>query len=192
MAYVPVRNAGGYASKGGGKITLHEVQDTAAELSSADGYNDLGIVDSVTWADNTDYTPQNDESGAQYGNDEGNRGIKFTIGVAQRDAAILAIAKQTRNKFYLIKVDRGIVDAKYQEVFAFGQFKPGFEVPLPGGKWSIEFNGVKNDSAITLAATTLTATGTAGWSAHVTTTTTIAAVTAAGTAGYYEITETAV
>ncbi len=191
MAYQPTRDTGEYSSKGGGQGMIHEVQDTGAELSSPDGFWDLGLLDNTTFSDNTDYTPQYDEKGDQYANEEQNRVVTLKGTLTQRSANILGIAKNVRGKYYIIKHDRGIVNGKYQELFMFGQIRPGFEVPLPGGKWEIQINGIKNASAITLSTAHLAGTGTAGWTAHASTTQTIAAVTASGSDGYYVITETA-
>jgi hypothetical protein len=190
-AWTPARLKAGFSGHGGGQIIIHEVDSTGAALSTGTtGYYDCGIITETTWKDTTPYTPEYDEAGKKFASTPGNRDISITGTFAQRDSTITTFPKSVRDKYYLAKIDRGIVGSstvkQYHEQFIFGQFDPNTEIPLPGGKSKFTFNAETNDGAITIALTTATATGTAGFSAHATATVTIAAVTEAGDAGYYE------
>lgn len=192
MGWQPNRDKGGYNSKSEARIIIHQVNADGTELTSPDGYWDVGYVDSEELKDTTPLTPKYDCSGGQYGTDIGNREIKFSGTLGTRHKAVLDMAKQTRGNYYLILVGAGAlalgtVTAINQEIFAFGQVTPQFDVKLTGGDTPFEFIALRNESAITISAASLTATGTAGWGAHATATVTIAAANLSGSNGYYTI-----
>lgn len=190
MAFNPARNVAERNARGGGIVKVHEVQAGGAELSAPDGWWELGTVEDTNFTDVTETNSEIDETGQEYNTTLDTRTVSLTGTIAERGSALMAIATDTRNKYYLIMHDEGEVNLKESRVFIYGKFTPKTELALKGsgndsGKIAFEFKGIKTPSAITLSLANLTATGTAGWATNCTATLTISASNASGSTGIY-------
>lgn len=191
MAFQPARNVAERNARGGGIVKVHEVLAGGAELGSPDGYWELGTIENTAWVDETPTDSELDETGQEYNTVMGSRNVMLTGMVAERGENLLKIAKETRNKYYVIMHDEGEVNLKQSRVWVYGKFTPKSALSLSGsgndsGKIEFEFKGIKTPSAITLSLANLTATGTAGWATNCTATITIAASNSSGSTGIYE------
>lgn len=191
MAFTPARNVAERNPRGGGIVKVHEVLAGGAELGSADGFWELGTIENTNFVDETGTSPELDETGQEYNSTLDSRNVVLTGLVAERGENMLKIAKETRNKYYLLMHDEGEVNLKQSRLFMYGKFTPKSSLALSNsgndsGKIEFEFRGIKTPSAITLSLANLTATGTAGWGTNCTATITIAASNSSGSTGIYE------
>ena len=191
MAYVPIKDRGGFSNFGGNSCMIHEVNEDLSELTATSGYYDVGYFTDSEMKDDTPSAPIHDESGVQFNAIEGNRDVSLVVTAAQRNAANLNLAQLARNKYYILKKDEGIVNNSYVETYIFGKFDPSTVLTLPGGTWKATFRGIRNETAYTLSTAVLAGTGTAGFAAHATVTVTIPAYASDGSSGMYIRVETA-
>jgi len=191
MAFTPARNVGEVNPRGGGIGIIHQVAQGGAELGSPDGWWELGTIENTTWTDETPTEPRLDETGQEYLATLGERTVSLSGTIAERGENLMKLAKETRNKFYILMHDEGEVNGKQSRVWVYGRITPKTVLNLTNsgndaGKIEFEFKGIKTPSAITLSLANLTATGTAGWATNCTATLTIAASNSSGSTGIYE------
>jgi len=155
MAFTPARNRDAIVKHGGGIILVSLVSDTGAEISlNPDNVKDLGYIQESTFIDNTDTEDAKDETGNLIQSHETDRSIKITGVLMQTDKKTLDIAKECRGQFYQIYYYMGIVDGKYQELFApICRIKPSVEMPSTTRRIPLEITILKNDTLTFLTIT---------------------------------------
>jgi len=142
---------------GGGLLRVIALTDDTGSTSSGT-VKDLGYVDEVSIAYNSETESVQDETGNTVANLPGNTTVKMTGTFLQSDVDLLDFLRDsTVGTFYRVyhKMSAGAaMNGKTQEFFgAIGVIKPMFEVKSKSKKIPFEINFLRNDSAIAMTTT---------------------------------------